>query len=158
MSSLSGSGSWRRKGRSEQVDSDVGATPGPPAQATKQIDKMTRALKMNLLRLEGEVDKVRTELGTLKRDAVTPMPEERVETSWIPMLNAEIVIGDAGQNGPAASLDKSTTNKKSIEEILEKIPANELVHAGFGSRSAEESLARLENRGETGGRRCALCT
>ena len=105
---------------------------------------MTRALKMNLLRLEGEVDKVRTELGTLKRDAVTPMPKGPVETSWIPMLNAEIVVGDSEQNGSAANLDKSTTNKKSIEEILEKIPANALVHAGFGSQNAEESLTRLE--------------
>ena len=105
---------------------------------------MTRALKMNLLRLEGEVDKVRTELGTLKRDAVTPMPKGQVETSWIPMLNAEIVVGESEQSGSAANLDKSTTNKKSIEEILEKIPANALVHAGFGSQNAEESLARLE--------------
>jgi tetratricopeptide (TPR) repeat protein len=104
---------------------------------------MTRALKMNLLRLEGEVDKVRTELGTLKRDAITPVPQEQVETSWIPMLNAEIVVSEAEQGGAPAQ-HNGTTNKKSLEEILDKIPGDALVQAGFGSRSAEESLSRLE--------------
>jgi len=98
---------------------------------------------MNLLRLEGEVDKVRTELGTLKGKAVTPKPNEQPETAWIPMLNAEIVVGDSDPGGDPTETN-GTTNKKSIEEILNQIPAQALVHAGFSSQSEEESLARLE--------------
>jgi len=98
---------------------------------------------MNLLRLEGEVDKVRTELGTLKGQAVTPKPAGQPETAWIPMLNAEIVVGDSETAGDSPETN-GTTKKKSLEEILNKIPAQALVHAGFSSQSEEESLARLE--------------
>jgi TolA-binding protein len=145
MSSLSGSGSWRRKNQSKPV----GAAPGGEGDSSgsgsgpKHIDRLTRALKMNLLRLEGEVDKVRTELGTLKGRAVTPKPDSKPETAWIPMLNAEIVVGDSDPGGEPAETN-GTTNKKSLEEILNKIPAQALVHAGFTWQSEEQSLARLE--------------
>ena len=143
MSSLSGSGSWRRKNQSKPVDSAEGVAGDSSGSGPKNVDRLTRSLKMNLLRLEGEVDKVRTELGTLKGQAATPKPGEAQETAWIPMLNAEIVVGDADSGGLPAET-KGTTNKKSIEEILNKIPAQALVHAGFNSQSEEESLARLE--------------
>jgi TolA-binding protein len=143
MSSLSGSGSWRRKNQSKPVEAAPGDSRDSSGSSPKHIDQLTRALKMNLLRLEGEVDKVRTELGTLKGKAVTPKPGGQPETAWIPMLNAEIVVGEAewGENPPETN---GTTNKKSLEEILNKIPAQALIHAGFSSQSEEESLARLE--------------
>jgi tetratricopeptide (TPR) repeat protein len=142
MSSLSGSGSWRRKNRIKSMDSAPGKSQDSSPATPKDIDRLTRALKMNLLRLEGEVDKVRTELGTAKPGAVTPQPEQPPETAWIPMLNAEIVVSESEPG--AASGTNGTTKKKSLEEILDKIPARALVHAGFGAKSAEESLARLE--------------
>jgi TolA-binding protein len=143
MSSLSGSGSWRRKNQSKPAVSVPGDDKDSSGSSPKHIDKLTRALKMNLLRLEGEVDKVRTELGTLKEQPATPKPGKSQETAWIPMLNAEIVVGDSEAIGEPAETN-GTTNKKSIEEILNKIPAQALVHAGFNSQSEEESLARLE--------------
>ena len=143
MSSLSGSGSWRRKNQSKPADAVPGDEKDSSGSSPKHIDQLTRALKMNLLRLEGEVDKVRTELGTLKGQAVTPKPVSQQETAWIPMLNAEIVVSDS-ESGPGETETNGTTSKKSIEEILDKIPAQALVHAGFTSQSEEESLARLE--------------
>jgi hypothetical protein len=143
MNSLSGSGSWRRKNQSKPADSVPGDAKDSSGSSPKHIDQLTRALKMNLLRLEGEVDKVRTELGTLKGQAVTPKPAGQPETAWIPMLNAEIVVGDCEAAGDPTETN-DTTNKKSLEEILNKIPAQALVHAGFSSQSEEESLARLE--------------
>lgn len=143
MSSLSGSGSWRRKNQSKPADSVPGDSKDSSGSSPKHIDQLTRALKVNLLRLEGEVDKVRTELGTLKGQPVTPKPISQPETAWIPMLNAEIVVSDAEAGGEPTET-KGTTNKKSLEEILDKIPAQALVHAGFNSQSEEESLARLE--------------
>jgi hypothetical protein len=143
MSSLSGSGSWRRKNQSKPADSVPGDSKDSSGSGPKNIDRLTRALKMNLLRLEGEVDKVRTELGSLKGQAVTPKPVSQPETAWIPMLNAEIVVGDYEAVGEPGETN-GTTNKKSLEEILDKIPAQALVHAGFTSQSEEESLARLE--------------
>jgi hypothetical protein len=143
MSSLSGSGSWRRKNQSKPADSVPGDDKGSSGSSPKHIDQLTRALKMNLLRLEGEVDKVRTELGTLKGQPVTPKPVSQPETAWIPLLNAEIVVGDSEAVGEPAETN-GTTNKKSLEEILDRIPAQALVHAGFSSQTEEESLARLE--------------
>ncbi len=121
---------------------------GEPRDSSKQatpadIDKLTRALKMNLLRLEGEVDKVRTELGTNPPKPTSQPPGKPPETAWIPMLNAEIVVSEFEQ-GDAGSGTNGTTKKKSLEEILDEIPAGALVQAGFGSKSAGESLARLE--------------
>ncbi|MFC1654199.1 tetratricopeptide repeat protein [Myxococcota bacterium] len=125
------------------MDSAEGVAGDSSGSGPKNVDRLTRSLKMNLLRLEGEVDKVRTELGTLKGQVATPTPGEAQETAWIPMLNAEIVVGDADSGGLPAETN-GTTNKKSIQEILNKIPAQALVQAGFNSQSEEESLARLE--------------
>lgn len=109
----------------------------------REIDGVTRALKVAMLQMEGAVDTIRSELrATRTQDA---QQQGRTETSWNEELGGEIVVDefeDLESSGPKVG---TPTAKVSILNILDQVPSHERSEAGFTSEVFHDLLVLLEN-------------
>ena len=114
------------------------------ASVLKEIDGVTRALKVAMLQMEGALDLVRDELRTTRsRDGPQP---GHLETSWNPILGAEIVVDDQEEDTTNPNMVMGTPTKKvSILDILDRVPSGDRSDAGFTSEVFHDLLGRLEN-------------
>jgi hypothetical protein len=124
----------------------MGPGPGGSSQGKddvlREIDGVTRALKVAMLQMEGAVDMIRSELRATKvQDDQKP---GRVETSWNPELGGEIVVDEFEGDESSVPLIGTPTAKVSILNILDQLPSHERSEAGFTSEVFHDLLVRLE--------------
>jgi hypothetical protein len=109
----------------------------------KEIDGVTRALKVAMLQMEGAVDLIRSELRANKSQ--DGHQQNLAETAWNPILGAEIVVDDQAEEPTPAIPQGTPTKKVSILDILERVPSGDRSEAGFTSEVFHDLLLRLEN-------------
>jgi hypothetical protein len=108
----------------------------------REIDGVTRALKVAMLQMEGAVDLIRNELRATKTQG--GFRQDQVETSWNPVLGAEIVV-DEPEEGELAEPPMGTPTKKvPLLDILDRVPSQDRSDAGFTSQVFHDLLVQLE--------------
>ncbi len=121
--------------------SSSGSRGGGRDSVLREIDGVTRALKVAMLQMEGAVDLIRNELRTTKMQASR---RDRSETSWNPVLGAEIVV-DEPEEGELSDPPMGTPTKKvSLLDILDRVPSQDRSDAGFTSQVFHDLLVQLE--------------
>jgi hypothetical protein len=108
----------------------------------REIDGVTRALKVAMLQMEGAVDLIRSELRATR--AQEDRQQGRTETSWNEELGGEIVVDEFEDLESSGPLVGTPTAKVSILDILDKVPSHERSEAGFTSEVFHNLLVRLE--------------
>jgi hypothetical protein len=107
----------------------------------REIDGVTRALKVAMLQMEGAVDTIRSELRETR--AQDGQKQGHTETSWNDELGGEIVV-DEFEEESSGPLVGTPTAKVSILNILDQVPSHERSDAGFTSEIFHDLLVRLE--------------
>lgn len=106
----------------------------------REIDGVTRALKVAMLQMEGTVDMIRSELrATRAQDGKSG----HTETSWNAELGGEFVVDEFEDDGSLPKVGTPTA-KVSILNILDQLPSHERSEAGFTSEIFHELLVRLD--------------
>jgi hypothetical protein len=107
----------------------------------REIDGVTRALKVAMLQMEGAVDSIRSELrATRAQDG----KQGHTETAWNAELGGEIVVDEFEELESSGPLVGTPTAKVSILNILDQVPSHERSAAGFTSEVFHELLVRLD--------------
>jgi hypothetical protein len=120
-----------------------GSSSGGKDNVLREIDGVTRALKVAMLQMEGAVDMIRSELRATR--AQDSQQQGRTETSWNDELGGEIVVDEFEDLESSGPLIGTPTAKVSILNILDQVPSHERSEAGFTSEVFHELLVRLEN-------------
>jgi hypothetical protein len=121
--------------------SSSGSSSGGKDSVLREIDGVTRALKVAMLQMEGAVDLIRNELRTTKMQGYR---RDRAETSWNPVLGAEIVV-DEPEEGELSEPPMGTPTKKvPLLDILDRVPSQDRSDAGFTSQVFHDLLVQLE--------------
>lgn len=124
------------------MGSNPGSGSGGKDDVLREIDGVTRALKVAMLQMEGAVDTIRSELrATRAQDA---QQQSRTETSWNSELGGEIVVDEFEDLESSRPLVGTPTAKVSILNILDQVPSHERSEAGFTSEVFHDLLVRLE--------------
>lgn len=108
----------------------------------REIDGVTRALKVAMLQMEGAVDSIR---GELRATRAQEQAQGRTETAWNDELGGEIVVDEFEELESSGPLVGTPTAKVSILNILDQVPSHERSEAGFTSEVFHGLLVRLES-------------
>jgi len=109
---------------------------------SKEIDRLTKALKMALLRVEGTVDGVRSEFGA--NSSQNDCLQNNVQIAWISSLNAEIIVDEHVQDKDQST--QSLTQKETLSDTLNHIPSEYMNPAGFAPDGLCNALENLEQK------------
>jgi hypothetical protein len=119
-----------------------GSGSGGKDNVLREIDGVTRALKVAMLQMEGAVDMIRSELRATR--AQDNQGEGRSQTSWNSELGGEMVVDDFEEEDDTGPRIGTPTAKVSILNILDQLPSHERSEAGFTSEVFHDLLVRLE--------------
>jgi hypothetical protein len=128
------------------MGSDSGKRSDAKVSVLKEIDGVTRALKVAMFQLEGMVDLIRDELRATRSQEGNQ--QSQGETSWDPELEAVIsveVADEVAEKDTPAVQEGASTKKVSMLDILDRIPPEDHSEAGFTSEVFHDLLKRLED-------------